>query len=404
MGHEAEKNMAAAGFPNQGMYGEYGGTYVPELLEPVLEEITRVYRECEKDPAFRGEYLKILKEYVGRPSALTECKNLTREAGGVRFFLKREDLNHTGAHKINNCVGQALLAKRMGKTKLIAETGAGMHGVATATVAAMMGMECDIYMGAVDVARQAPNVLRMKALGARVVAVKEGQQTLKEAVDAAMDALIADTSLFYLIGSAVGPRPYPEMVQSFQRIIGDEARQQILDMTGALPDAVVACVGGGSNAAGAFTAFINDRDVRLIGVEPSGRGMSYGDHAASITMGEKGVMHGFRSYVLRGADGEPAEVYSIAAGLDYPSVGPMHAALKDSGRAEYICAGDSEALDAFRLLCRTEGIIPALESSHALAGALKTAKTMPSGSTLIVNLSGRGDKDMETIEKLGLFD
>lgn len=404
MGHEAEKNMAAAGFPNQGMYGEYGGTYVPELLEPVLEEITRVYRECEKDPAFRGEYLKILKEYVGRPSALTECKNLTREAGGVRFFLKREDLNHTGAHKINNCVGQALLAKRMGKTKLIAETGAGMHGVATATVAAMMGMECDIYMGAVDVARQAPNVLRMKALGARVVAVKEGQQTLKEAVDAAMGALIADTSLFYLIGSAVGPRPYPEMVQSFQRIIGDEARQQILDMTGALPDAVVACVGGGSNAAGAFTAFINDRDVRLIGVEPSGRGMSYGDHAASITMGEKGVMHGFRSYVLRGADGEPAEVYSIAAGLDYPSVGPMHAALKDSGRAEYICAGDSEALDAFRLLCRTEGIIPALESSHALAGALKTAKTMPSGSTLIVNLSGRGDKDMETIEKLGLFD
>lgn len=404
MGYEAEKNMAAAGFPNQGMYGEYGGTYVPELLEPVLEEITRVYRECEKDPAFRGEYLKILKEYVGRPSALTECKNLTREAGGVRFFLKREDLNHTGAHKINNCVGQALLAKRMGKTKLIAETGAGMHGVATATVAAMMGMECDIYMGAVDVARQAPNVLRMKALGARVVAVKEGQQTLKEAVDAAMGALIADTSLFYLIGSAVGPRPYPEMVQSFQRIIGDEARQQILDMTGALPDAVVACVGGGSNAAGAFTAFINDRDVRLIGVEPSGRGMSYGDHAASITMGEKGVMHGFRSYVLRGADGEPAEVYSIAAGLDYPSVGPMHAALKDSGRAEYICAGDSEALDAFRLLCRTEGIIPALESSHALAGALKTAKTMPSGSTLIVNLSGRGDKDMETIEKLGLFD
>lgn len=404
MKHEAEKKINSIGFPNQGMYGEYGGTYVPELLEPVLDEIARVYRECENDPAFRGEYVKILKEYVGRPSALTECKNLSRVAGGVRFFLKREDLNHTGAHKINNCVGQALLAKRMGKTKLIAETGAGMHGVATATVAALMGMECDIYMGAVDVARQAPNVLRMKALGARVVSVTDGQQTLKEAVDAALAALIADTSLFYLIGSAVGPHPYPEMVQSFQRIIGDEARQQILDMTGALPDAVVACVGGGSNAAGAFTAFINDRDVRLVGVEPSGRGMSYGDHAATITMGEKGIMHGFRSYVLRDGNGEPAEVYSIAAGLDYPSVGPLHAALKDSGRAEYICAGDGEALDAFRLLCRTEGIIPALESSHALAGALKTAKTMPGGSTIIVNLSGRGDKDMETIEKLGLFD
>lgn len=404
MKHEAEKKIKSIGFPNQGMYGEYGGTYVPELLEPVLDEIARVYRECENDPAFRGEYVKILKEYVGRPSALTECKNLSRVAGGVRFFLKREDLNHTGAHKINNCVGQALLAKRMGKTKLIAETGAGMHGVATATVAALMGMECDIYMGAVDVARQAPNVLRMKALGARVVSVTDGQQTLKEAVDAALAALIADTSLFYLIGSAVGPHPYPEMVQSFQRIIGDEARQQILDMTGALPDAVVACVGGGSNAAGAFTAFINDRDVRLVGVEPSGRGMSYGDHAATITMGEKGIMHGFRSYVLRDGSGEPAEVYSIAAGLDYPSVGPLHAALKDSGRAEYICAGDGEALDAFRLLCRTEGIIPALESSHALAGALKTAKTMPGGSTIIVNLSGRGDKDMETIEKLGLFD
>lgn len=398
-----EKERATGGFPSGGRYGEYGGAYIPELLEPVMEEIADYYSKCEADPAFKEEYVRILKEYVGRPSALTECKNLTKEAGGVRFFLKREDLNHTGAHKINNCVGQALLAKRMGKTKIIAETGAGMHGVATATVAALMGMECDIYMGAVDIARQAPNVLRMKALGANVVSVKEGQQTLKEAVDAALCALIEDPALFYLIGSAVGPHPYPTMVQNFQRIIGDEARAQIIERTGALPGAVVACVGGGSNAAGAFTAFLEDRDVRLVGVEPSGRGMSYGNHAATITNGEKGVMHGFRSYVLRDESGEPAEVYSIAAGLDYPSVGPMHAALKDSGRAEYICASDKEALDAFRLLCRTEGIIPALESSHALAGAFETAKTMQPGDTIIVNLSGRGDKDMETIDKLGLF-
>ncbi|MDO5562031.1 MAG: tryptophan synthase subunit beta [Synergistaceae bacterium] len=393
-----------AGFPEGKMYGNFGGMYVPKELEPIMTEIAAEYEKCKADPTFKEEYLRLMKEYVGRPSALTECGNLSKETGGARIFLKREDLNHTGAHKINNCIGQALLARRMGKKKIIAETGAGMHGVAAATVAALMGMECDIYMGAVDVARQAPNVLRMKALGARVVSVEAGQKTLKEAVDAALGALCEDTSLFYLIGSAVGPHPYPAMVQDFQRIIGDEARAQMLEREGRLPDAVVACVGGGSNAIGAFTAFINDKGVRLIGVEPSGRGLTYGNHAASLTMGRPGVLHGFKSYVLTKDDGEPAEVYSIAAGLDYPSVGPAHAALKESGRGEYIGASDAEALDAFKLLCRTEGIIPALESSHALAGALKAAKTMKAGDIILVNLSGRGDKDMETIAKLGILD
>lgn len=393
-----------AGFPTGAMYGVFGGSYIPAELQAVMDEIAREYDKCKADPSFKEEYTSLLKEFVGRPSALTECRNLEKETGGVRIFLKREDLNHTGAHKINNCIGQALLAKRMGKKKIIAETGAGMHGVATATVAALMGMECDIYMGAVDVARQAPNVLRMKALGAKVVEVHEGQKTLKEAVDAALRALCSDMSLFYLLGSAVGPHPYPTMVQDFQRVIGDEARAQMLEREGRLPDAVVACVGGGSNAIGAFTAFIKDESVRLIGVEPSGRGLTYGNHAASLTMGQPGVLHGFKSYVLTDGNGDPAEVYSIAAGLDYPSVGPAHAALKESGRGEYICAGDKEALDAFLLLSRTEGIIPALESAHALAGALKEAEKMKAGSIVLVNLSGRGDKDMETIAKLGILD
>lgn len=393
-----------AGFPTGAMYGVFGGSYIPAELQAVMDEIAREYDKCKADPSFKEEYTSLLKEFVGRPSALTECRNLEKETGGVRIFLKREDLNHTGAHKINNCIGQALLAKRMGKKKIIAETGAGMHGVATATVAALMGMECDIYMGAVDVARQAPNVLRMKALGAKVVEVHDGQKTLKEAVDAALCALCSDMSLFYLLGSAIGPHPYPTMVQDFQRVIGDEARAQMLEREGRLPDAVVACVGGGSNAIGAFTAFIKDEGVRLIGVEPSGRGLTYGNHAASLTMGQPGVLHGFKSYVLTDGNGDPAEVYSIAAGLDYPSVGPAHAALKESGRGEYICAGDKEALDAFLLLSRTEGIIPALESAHALAGALKEAKKMKAGSIVLVNLSGRGDKDMETIAKLGILD
>lgn len=397
---ESTKNIA--GFPVKGMFGDFGGSYVPENLTPVLEEIAAEYEKCKNDSAFRDEYLTLLKDYVGRPSALTECKNLTAKTGGARIFLKREDLNHTGAHKINNCIGQALLAKRMGKKKIIAETGAGMHGVASATVAALMGMECDIYMGVVDIGRQAPNVLRMKALGAKVVPVSDGQGTLKEAVDAALEVFCKDPSVFYLLGSAVGPHPYPTIVQDFQKIIGEEARAQMLERTGSLPDAVVACVGGGSNAIGAFTAFIEDKDVRLIGVEPSGKGLSYGDHAASLTKGAPGVLHGFRSYVLTDEKGEPAEVYSIAAGLDYPSVGPAHAALKESGRGEYICAGDKEALDAFRLLCRTEGIIPALESSHALAGAMRIAAEMEKDKIVLVNLSGRGDKDMETIAAIGI--
>lgn len=399
-----ENTKNTAGFPVRGMFGDFGGSYVPENLTPVLEEIAAEYEKCSKDSTFREEYLSLLKDYVGRPSALTECRNLTAKAGGARIFLKREDLNHTGAHKINNCIGQALLAKRMGKKKIIAETGAGMHGVASATVAALMGMECDIYMGVVDIGRQAPNVLRMKVLGARVVPVSDGQGTLKEAVDAALGVFCKDTSVFYLLGSAVGPHPYPTIVQDFQKIIGEEARAQMIERTGSLPDAVVACVGGGSNAIGAFTAFIEDPEVRLIGVEPSGRGLTYGDHAASLTKGAPGVMHGFKSYVLTDDKGEPAQVYSIAAGLDYPSVGPAHAALKESGRAEYICASDKEALDAFKLLCRTEGIIPALESSHALAGALRIAAEMGKDKKVLVNLSGRGDKDMETIASLGVIE
>ena len=388
----------------KGMFGDFGGSYVPENLTPVLEEIAAEYEKCRCSTVFREEYLTLLKDYVGRPSALTECKNLTAKNGGARIFLKREDLNHTGAHKINNCIGQALLAKRMGKKKIIAETGAGMHGVASTTVAALMGMECDIYMGVVDIGRQAPNVLRMKALGARVVPVSEGQGTLKEAVDAALEVFCKDLSVFYLLGSAVGPHPYPTIVQDFQKIIGEEARVQMIERTGSLPDAVVACVGGGSNAIGAFTAFIEDPEVRLIGVEPSGRGLTYGDHAASLTKGAPGVMHGFKSYVLTDEKGEPAQVYSIAAGLDYPSVGPAHAALKESGRGEYICASDKEALNAFKLLCRTEGIIPALESSHALAGALRIAAEMEKDKKVLVNLSGRGDKDMETIAALGVIE
>ena len=399
-----ERSQNQAGFPVKGIYGGFGGTYVPKELEPILAEITDEYEKCLADKSFREEYLSLLKDYVGRPSALTECKNLTKKAGGARIFLKREDLNHTGAHKINNCIGQALLAKRMGKKKVIAETGAGMHGVASATVAALMGMECDIYMGVVDIGRQAPNVLRMKALGAKVIPVSDGQGTLKEAVDAALGVFCRDTSVFYLLGSAVGPHPYPTIVQNFQKIIGEEARAQMLERTDSLPDAVIACVGGGSNAIGIFTAFIEDKDVRLIGVEPSGRGLTYGDHAATLTIGAPGVLHGFKSYVLTDDKGEPAEVYSIAAGLDYPSVGPAHAALKESGRGEYICASDKEALDAFKLLCRTEGIIPALESSHALAGALRIAPELRADQKVLVNLSGRGDKDMETISSLGVIE
>ena len=381
----------------KGFFGEYGGSFVPPGLQPRLDELERAYEEALRDPAFAEELTELLRDYVGRPSALTFCGNISREYGGGRLFLKREDLNHTGAHKINNALGQALLAKRMGRKELIAETGAGMHGTASATVAALMGMKCTVYMGAVDVDRQAPNVARMKALGAKVVAVQEGQKTLKEAVDVALRAYVERPESFYLLGSAVGPHPYPVMVRSFQSVIGREARRQFLEREGRLPDYAVACVGGGSNAIGLFAAFLDDAAVRIVGVEPAGRGLTPGDHAATLTMGSPGVIHGFRSYVLTDGQGEPAPVYSISAGLDYPGVGPEHAFLKDSRRGEYVTVTDQEAVRAFQTLCRLEGIIPALESSHALAHALKLLPTLSPEKTVLVNLSGRGDKDMATI-------
>jgi len=381
----------------KGFFGEYGGSFVPPGLQPRLDELERAYEEALGDPAFDEELTGLLRDYVGRPSALTFCGNISREYGGGRLFLKREDLNHTGAHKINNALGQALLAKRMGRKELIAETGAGMHGTASATVAALMGMKCTVYMGAVDVERQAPNVARMKALGAKVVAVQEGQKTLKEAVDVALRAYVERPESFYLLGSAVGPHPYPAMVRSFQSVIGREARRQFLEREGRLPDYAVACVGGGSNAIGLFAAFLDDATVRIVGVEPAGRGLTPGDHAATLTMGAPGVIHGFRSYVLTDDQGEPAPVYSISAGLDYPGVGPEHAFLKDSRRGEYVTVTDQEAVEAFQTLCRLEGIIPALESSHALAHALKLLPTLSPEKTVLVNLSGRGDKDMATI-------
>ena len=381
----------------KGFFGEYGGSFVPPGLQPRLDELERAYEEALGDPAFAEELTGLLRDYVGRPSALTFCGNISREYGGGRLFLKREDLNHTGAHKINNALGQALLAKRMGRKELIAETGAGMHGTASATVAALMGMKCTVYMGAVDVERQAPNVARMKALGAKVVAVQEGQKTLKEAVDVALRAYVERPESFYLLGSAVGPHPYPAMVRSFQSVIGREARRQFLEREGRLPDYAVACVGGGSNAIGLFAAFLDDAAVQIVGVEPAGRGLTPGDHAATLTMGAPGVIHGFRSYVLTDGQGEPAPVYSISAGLDYPGVGPEHAFLKDSRRGEYVTVTDQEAVRAFQTLCRLEGIIPALESSHALAHALKLLPTLSPEKTVLVNLSGRGDKDMATI-------
>jgi tryptophan synthase beta chain len=366
-------------------------------LQPRLDELEAALSSAMGDDLFAMEFTRLLKEYVGRPSALTYCENISRKYGGGSLFLKREDLNHTGAHKINNTIGQALLAKRMGKKEIIAETGAGMHGTATATVAALMGMKCTIYMGAVDVQRQAPNVLRMKALGAEVVSVKHGQQTLKEAVDAVLEAYVMNPDTFYLLGSAVGPHPFPTMVRGFQSVIGREAREQFLAREGKLPDHVVACVGGGSNAIGIFSAFLDDANVKIIGVEPAGRGLETKEHAATLMKGKPGIIHGFRTYVLTDDDGEPSPVYSISAGLDYPGVGPEHAHLMESGRASYVSVTDDEAVDAFQVLCRNEGIIPALESSHAVAHALKMLPTLSKEETVLVNLSGRGDKDLDTV-------
>ena len=387
----------------RGFYGEYGGRFVPESVEVLLDELERGFDEAMADRVFVAEMDRLLGEYVGRPSPITECANLSGRLGGGRLFLKREDLNHTGAHKINNALGQALLAKRMGRTRLIAETGAGMHGTASATAAALLGLECTVYMGAVDVERQAPNVSRMKVLGARVVAVEDGQATLKEAVDAALAAWIEDTEAFYLLGSVVGPSPYPEIVRTFQSVIGREARRQFLEREGRLPDEIAACVGGGSNAMGLFSGFLDDPEVLITGVEPGGKGVEkgLGAHAATLCAGTRGVVHGFRTVVLSDASGEPAPVHSIAAGLDYPGVGPEHAHLRDTGRVRYVAVTDDETLEAFGRLCRSEGIIPALESSHALAYALRRLPEMGRDQSLLVNLSGRGDKDLDTVLQAG---
>ena len=383
--------------PN-GHFGPYGGQYVAETLMGPLAELAKAYDEAKQDPEFQREFQAILKEYVGRESPITVCRRLSEKLGGATIVLKREDLNHTGAHKVNNTIGQALLAKRMGKKRLIAETGAGMHGVATATVAALLGMPCDVYMGAIDVKRQAPNVQRMQMLGARVVAVEEGSATLKDAMNEALRDWVTNCDdTFYVIGTVAGPYPYPDMVRDFQRVIGDEARRQCLEKFGRLPDQAIACVGGGSNAMGLFAGFLDDKDVELVGVEAGGKGIASGEHAASINGGRLGVLHGSKTMLLQTDVGNIIDTYSVSAGLDYPGVGPEHCWLHDTGRAEYSVICDDEAIAAFDDLCRYEGIIPALESSHALAEAIKRAPTLPKETILLVNLSGRGDKDMENI-------
>ena len=384
----------------KGHYGIYGGQYVAETLMGPLMELEEAYAEAKADPAFLREFNEILRDYVGRESPITHCRRLSAHLGGAQILLKREDLNHTGAHKVNNTIGQALLARRMGKKRLIAETGAGMHGVATATVAALFGMPCEVYMGAIDVERQAPNVQRMKMLGAKVNAVTEGSATLKDAMNEAIRDWVTNCDdTFYVIGTVAGPHPYPAMVRDFQSVIGREARAQMLAKYGRLPDQAIACVGGGSNAMGLFAGFIGDSEVKLVGVEAGGKGLATGEHAASINGGRVGVLHGAKTYLLQTASGQVIDTYSVSAGLDYPGVGPEHAHLADTGRAEYPVINDDEAIEAFDLLCRFEGIIPALESSHALAEAIKRAPHLPKETLLLVNLSGRGDKDMENIRK-----
>ena len=379
-------------------YGIYGGQYVAETLMTPLHELERAYADAKRDPAFAAEFKDILRHYVGRETPITFARRLSEHLGGARILLKREDLNHTGAHKVNNTVGQALLARRMGKRRLIAETGAGMHGVATATVAALFGLECEIYMGALDVERQAPNVERMKMLGAKVHAVEEGSATLKDAMNEAIRDWTANCDdTFYVIGTVAGPHPYPAMVRDFQSVIGREARRQCLKEYGRLPDQAIACVGGGSNAMGLFAGFMRDASVRLVGVEAGGRGLATGEHAASINGGRVGVLHGAKTYLLQTPSGQVIDTYSVSAGLDYPGVGPEHAYLADTKRAEYTVVDDDEAIAAFDALCRYEGIIPALESSHAVAEAIRRAPLLPQDAILLVNLSGRGDKDMHSV-------
>jgi tryptophan synthase beta chain len=378
-------------------FGEYGGRFVPESLIAALDELAAEYESARVDPAFQAELAELHRTYTGRPSIITEVPRFATHAGGARVILKREDLNHTGSHKINNVLGQALVAKRLGKTRLIAETGAGQHGVATATAAALFGMSCVVYMGEVDTERQALNVARMRLLGAEVIPVKTGSRTLKDAINDALRDWVANVeNTHYLLGTVAGPHPFPVMVRDFHKIIGEEARQQVLDLTGALPTAVTACIGGGSNAMGIFHAFLDDPDVQLFGYEAAGEGTDTFRHAATITKGRPGVLHGARSYMLQDEDGQTIESHSISAGLDYPGVGPEHAWLADIGRASYLPVTDAAAMDALRLLSRTEGIIPAIESAHALAGTIELGKQLGPDAVILVNLSGRGDKDMET--------
>ena len=386
---------------DRGKFGPYGGQFVPETLIPALEELIDAYEKAVNDPAFVQEFNYLLRTYVGRPSPLTFAQRLSEQLGGAQIYLKREDLNHTGAHKINNALGQALLARRMGKQRIVAETGAGQHGVGTATACALLGLECVVYMGEVDIARQLPNVQRMKLLGATVQPVSSGSKTLKDAINEAIRDWVTNVdNTHYLLGSVLGPHPYPMMVRDFQSVIGREARAQALEMCGQLPDAIVACVGGGSNAMGIFHAFRNDEDIEFIGVEAGGEGIDSGRHAArfaDLNIARVGVLHGTKSFVMQTDDGQIMETHSISAGLDYPSVGPEHALLRDQERAFYTYATDEEALEAFQVLSQTEGIIPALESAHAVAEAIKRAPTMRSDQVLVINLSGRGDKDLDTV-------
>jgi tryptophan synthase beta chain len=386
-------------FPDEeGFFGEHGGQFIPEHLVKIMNEIRDSYVEISGSKEFQDELEKLNKYYVGRPSPIYHAEKLSQKYGGAQIYLKREDLNHTGAHKINHCLGEALLAKFMGKKKVIAETGAGQHGVALATACALIGIKCEIHMGIIDIEKEHPNVVKMKILGAKVIPVSRGTQTLKDAVDSAFEELLADPeNNFYAIGSVVGPHPFPMMVRDFQSIVGKESREQFPEMTGSLPDYVVACVGGGSNAMGIFSGFLNDKEVRLIGVEPAGHGLETDKHAATMCKGSKGMIHGFKCYVLQDEEGEPLPVHSIASGLDYPGVGPQHCMLKDIERAEYTSATDKECLDMFMELSRVEGIIPALESSHAVAYAVKLAATLPKDKKILVNLSGRGDKDVDYV-------
>jgi tryptophan synthase beta chain len=391
-------NYIGDGPDADGLFGRFGGCYMPETLMPALHELSRIFEEASNDDQFWQRYREILTDYVGRPSPLFFAENLTADLGGARIYLKREDLNHTGAHKINNCVGQILLAQRMGKRRIIAETGAGQHGVATATVSALFHMQCVIFMGAEDMARQSANVQRMRLLGAEVRPVTTGTATLKDAMNEALrDWLTHVDSTYYLLGTGAGPHPYPRMVRDFQRIIGLEAREQIIVKTGRLPDAMVACIGGGSNAIGLFHTFLTEPDIKLFGVEAGGLGISTGEHAACLGGGRPGVLHGNLTYLLQNSDGQILNAHSISAGLDYPGVGPEHALLHECGRVRYESATDSEALEAFHWLCRNEGILPALESAHALAFARKLAPTMSPVESLVVSLSGRGDKDVNTV-------